>query len=51
MKAEAIKDIKMKLAKLSDSDAPYLKILADDERMGVQNYCNNFIAVWKKSKH
>jgi len=42
MKAEAIKDIKMKLAKLSDSDAPYLKILADDERMGVQKLLQQF---------
>lgn len=42
MKAEAIKEIKLKLATLTDAHDPYLTILAEDERSGVQKLLQQF---------
>ncbi len=42
MKAEAIKEIKLKLATLTDAHDPYLTILAEDKRSGVQKLLQQF---------
>lgn len=42
MKAQAIKDIKIKLATLTDAKDPYLMALAQDERAGVQKLLQQF---------